>query len=240
MPPETMSPWDVFNPAAESPPVKVEVAEVVTARFVVVAEVIAASPRMVFPPETTSPADEESPPPETERPPDQVEVAVEVKVIGTVDWMEPPETVRPPEEERPPVATWIPASKVEVPVTVERSVPPERVRPPEEERPAEERPPVRLVVADPVTARFVVVAELKAVEEASKVPVGPTVKFPAMVEEAEAIKPPCASTWKTVEVAEDVARRIENGTPEAPKSGRSVRRFAVVEVPVMVTTLRGS
>ena len=37
--------------------------------------------------------------------------------------------------------------------------------------------------------RFVVVAELKAVEEASKVPVGPTVRLPTTVEEALEMKP---------------------------------------------------
>ena len=240
VPPETMSPWDVFKPAAERPPTKVVVAAPVSARLVVVAFVMEVSPRMVFPPETTSPADEARPPPATESPPLQVEVAVEVKVMGTVDWMEPPETVSPPEEARPPVPTWMPASKVEVPATVERSVPPERRSPPEELMPAEERPPVKVEVAAPVTARFVVVAALKDVEDASKVPVGPTVKLPATVEEAEEIKPPWASTWKTVVVAEEVASRIENGRPEAPKRGLSVRRFAEVEVPAMVRTERGS
>lgn len=57
-------------------------------------------------------------------------------------------------------------------------------------RPAAEIPPVNVEVAEPVTARLLVVADVKAVDEANKVPVGPTTKFPTTVDEALEIKPP--------------------------------------------------
>ena len=90
------------------------------------------------------------------------------------------------------VSIWpalMPPSNDEVAVTVERRVPPVKVRPAEEDRPAPETAPVKVEVAEPVTARLVVVALVKAVEEASKKPAGPTLKSPTTVDEALETKP---------------------------------------------------
>ena len=101
--------------------------------------------------------------------------------------MEPESRLRPAVASR--LTARSPPSKLEVPVTVDLSVPPESRIPAEEDKPAPEIPPPKVEVAVPETYRLVVEAEVKAVEEASNLPAGPTVKSPTTVEEALEIKP---------------------------------------------------
>ena len=68
--------------------------------------------------------------------------------------------------------------------------PPVKLKPLEDDNPAVETPPLKVDVAlEFVTAILEVVAEVKAVEEARKVPVGPMVRLPTTVEEEFEMKP---------------------------------------------------
>lgn len=152
-------------------------------------------PILVNPPETVKPLEVRRP--TADKPPEKVEVAdalvtsrlvvVALAMAALVRMVLPPETVRPLEVSKP--AALIGPLKVDEPVAVDRIVPPVKVRPAEELSPTELTPPLNVEVAVLVTARLEVVAEVKAVDEARKVPVGPTVRLPTTVEEALEMKP---------------------------------------------------
>ncbi len=67
--------------------------------------------------------------------------------------------------------------------------PPETTKPLEVERPAAVTPPVKVVVAEPVTARLVVEALVNMEEVANRVPAEVTLRLPLTVDEALAMKP---------------------------------------------------